>query len=72
MKPVAKEVYRHFKGGMYEVVTLAKMEADLEEVVVYRSLDGGEVYVRPLVSFLEEGGAKFSGCGRRFEKVEGK
>ena len=41
--------YRHFKGGEYEVLCLAKHSETQEEMVVYRALYGeGEIWVRPL------------------------
>lgn len=47
--------YRHYKGKEYEVLGLAKHSETLEELVVYRALYGeGELWVRPLVMFLEE------------------
>ena len=46
--------YRHFKGGMYEVLSLANHSETLEKMVVYRALYGeGEVWVRPLSMFLD-------------------
>lgn len=46
--------YRHFKGGMYEVLFLANHSETLEKMVVYRALYGeGEVWVRPLSMFLD-------------------
>jgi len=32
--------YRHYKGGVYEVVCEATLEADFTAVVVYRGQDG--------------------------------
>ena len=47
--------YRHFKGGEYEVLTLAKHSETGEELVVYRALYGeGQVWVRPAVMWSEE------------------
>jgi len=46
--------YRHFKGGEYEVVGVARHSETDERVVVYRPLDGdGGLWVRPLAMFLE-------------------
>ena len=46
--------YRHFKGNRYEVVGTAKHSESLEEMVVYRALDGdGALWVRPRVMWDE-------------------
>ncbi len=40
--------YRHFKGGEYEALYLAKDSETLEDLVVYRALYGEKrVWVRP-------------------------
>lgn len=46
--------YRHFKGGLYEVIGLAKHSETLEELVVYKHLDTDEIWVRPKEMFLEK------------------
>ena len=46
--------YRHFKGGEYEVVGVAKHSETQEEMVVYRALYGdGELWVRPASMWKE-------------------
>ena len=46
--------YRHFKGGEYEVLYLAKDSETLETMVVYKALYGdGGVWVRPLKMWNE-------------------
>ena len=44
--------YRHYKGGLYEVVGAARHSETEERLAVYRSADGG-LWVRPLAMFLE-------------------
>jgi len=46
--------YKHFKGGEYEVIGVAKHTETSEELVVYRPLyaDDG-LWVRPKDMFLE-------------------
>ena len=47
--------YRHFKGGEYEVLGVGRnSENPAEEMVIYRSLEMGELWVRPLSMFLEQ------------------
>jgi hypothetical protein len=44
--------YRHYKGGIYELVAEAVLEADHTPVMVYRGQDGA-VWVRPRAAFFE-------------------
>lgn len=67
-------IYRHFKGGYYIVHSLAliEKERDGEEVVVYQSLQDGQVWIRPVSEFQEpvpEGKPNPTGQKLRFEKV---
>ena len=46
--------YRHFKGGEYQVIGLAKHSETGEPMVVYRALYGeGGLWVRPEAMFLD-------------------
>lgn len=46
--------YRHFKGGEYEVLGLARSSETLEPVVLYRPLyDDIGLWVRPYAMFVE-------------------
>ena len=51
MKPKAGEIYKHFKGNMYEIVTIATHTESMEEMVVYKEVEGEKVYARPLEMF---------------------
>ncbi len=47
-------IYRHYKGGRYEVIDVARHSESEEELVVYRPLYGDrELWVRPLEMFVE-------------------
>lgn len=48
------QIYRHFKGNMYEVVMTATHTETEEELVIYRPCDGGKCFARPLAMFLSE------------------
>ena len=46
--------YRHFKGGEYEVICIARSSETCEEMVVYKALYGeGDVWVRTLSMWNE-------------------
>lgn len=46
--------YRHYKGGEYEVVGIARHSETDEQLVVYRCLyDNNSLWVRPLAMFVE-------------------
>jgi hypothetical protein len=47
--------YRHYKGGEYEVVGVARHSETLEPLVVYRPLyDATGLWVRPHAMFFEQ------------------
>jgi hypothetical protein len=52
-QPKRGQVYRHYKGGLYSVVSVSIQEDTLEELVTYTSsLKGGDT-TRPLANFTE-------------------
>ena len=47
--------YRHYKGGLYEVIGTARHSETLEAMTVYRALYGEKgLWVRPAAMFLEQ------------------
>lgn len=47
--PKIGKVYTHYKGGKYEVITMATHSEDADsKLVIYKSVIGGFVYARPL------------------------
>ena len=53
--PKPQEMYRHFKGNIYQIRCLAKHSETGEMMVVYQAMyDTFQIYVRPLDMFMEE------------------
>lgn len=50
--PKKGEIYRHFKGNLYEIVLIARDSETLEEKVVYKEVEGDSAYVRALPMFV--------------------
>lgn len=44
--------YRHYKGGVYETIGPATIEATMEDAVLYKGVDG-KVWVRPVNDFFD-------------------
>lgn len=47
--------YRHYKGGLYQVVGTVRHSESLEPMTLYRALYGEQgLWVRPAAMFLED------------------
>jgi hypothetical protein len=49
--PEPGKFYRHYKGGLYKVLHLAKHTENEEILVIYQSLHFGSFHARPLESW---------------------
>lgn len=74
MKPNTGEIYRHFKGKHYRVITVARHSENWdEELVIYQSLDEPEhISARSLSMWTEEvSKAEYNNyVGPRFIKIK--
>ena len=73
VRPLPGQRYRHFKGNLYQIITLGYHSETNEEMVVYQALyDEYKVYIRPLSMFMERlDKEKYPGIEQeyRFEQV---
>lgn len=51
--PKVGKKYSHYKGGLYEVLTLAKHSETDEILVIYKSILFGSVHARPLSMWFD-------------------
>lgn len=67
--PIATGLYRHYKGGHYELVGVVRHSESLQEMVLYRALYGAHgLWVRAREMF--EGTVEIDGvCVPRFARV---
>lgn len=69
--PKKGEKYQHYKGNVYVILCIAKIEADMTDAVVYQDvLEPDKIWVRTLKLFMEEIDIQGS-VVPRFKYIEG-
>ena len=60
------KVYRHYKGNVYKIIAMAKHSETTEDMIVYQSVEHGDIWVRPKSMWNEvvdsEGTLRFTLC----------
>ena len=41
------KIYRHYKGNIYKIINFAKHSETAENMIVYQSVENGDIWVRP-------------------------
>ena len=39
--------YKHYKGNVYEIIALGKHSETCEDMIVYKSVKTGDIWIRP-------------------------
>ena len=60
------KTYKHYKGNLYNIIALGKNSETCEDVIVYKALKTGDVWVRPMSMWNEivddKGTIRFTLC----------
>jgi hypothetical protein len=54
MYPLPGQIWQHYKGGTYEIISCARHTENEETLVIYRSISFGTIYARPISIWFDE------------------
>jgi len=46
------EIYKHYKGGLYQIMSIAKHTESLDRLIIYKCLKSNNVWARPYGNFI--------------------
>lgn len=52
--PLPNQIYKHYKGGTYQIISLATHTETGEIMVIYKSINFGSVYARPIDTWFSK------------------
>ena len=67
--PVPGQTWKHYKGGMYEIIAMCNHTDTNESLVIYRSSSFGGFYARPYSEWHDEMKDGDSWLGKRFKRI---
>ena len=60
------KTYKHYKGNVYKIIAIAKHSETVEDMIVYQSVEKGDIWVRPYSMWNEivdeKGTLRFTLC----------
>lgn len=60
------KTYKHYKGNIYKIIALAKHSETVEDMIVYQSVEKGDIWTRPMHMWNEivdeKGTLRFTLC----------
>ena len=68
--PVPGQIWKHYKGGMYEIIAMCNHTDTNESLVIYRSLSFGGFYARPYSEWHDEIWNDEYCLGKRFKLIK--
>ena len=54
LSPLPGQIWQHYKGGIYEIITCATHTEIIQTLVIYQSISFGTIYARPLSIWFDD------------------